>query len=52
MGPARIGNDTFVGMKALVFGATVGKHCVIKPGCIIMWGLPLEMDALCLQEPH
>lgn len=40
-GPARIGNDTFVGMKALVFGASVGNHCVIEPGCIIM-GVTIE----------
>jgi carbonic anhydrase/acetyltransferase-like protein (isoleucine patch superfamily) len=35
-GPACIGNDTFVGMKVLVFGAKVGNNCVIEPGCIIM----------------
>jgi carbonic anhydrase/acetyltransferase-like protein (isoleucine patch superfamily) len=35
-GPACIGDDTFVGMKTLVFKGMVGKNCVIEPGCIIM----------------
>jgi len=35
-GPAFIGNETFIGMKSLVFRATVGNNCVIEPGCIIM----------------
>ncbi len=35
-GPACVGDDTFVGMKALVFRARVGNNCVIEPGCIIM----------------
>mgnify|MGYP001128906666 CR=1 FL=1 len=35
-GPAYVGNDTFVGMKTLVFKATVGNNCVIEPGCIVM----------------
>lgn len=35
-GPALIGDDTFVGMKVLVFGAKVGKNCVIEPGSIVM----------------
>ena len=35
-GPALIGDDTFVGMKVLVFGAKVGNNCVIEPGSIVM----------------
>jgi len=35
-GPAYVGNDTFVGMKVLVFRAKVGDNCVIEPGCILM----------------
>jgi len=31
-GPAKIGNDTFVGMQALVFQADIGDHVVIEPG--------------------
>lgn len=35
-GPALVGDDTFVGMKVLVFRASVGKNCVLEPGCIVM----------------
>ena len=35
-GPALVGDDTFVGMKSLVFRARVGGRCVIEPGCILM----------------
>ncbi len=35
-GPALIGDDTFIGMKSLVFRASVGDTCVIEPGCILM----------------
>ena len=35
-GPASVGDDTFVGMKVLVFRSRVGKKCVIEPGCIVM----------------
>jgi carbonic anhydrase len=35
-GPAYIGCDTFVGMQALVFRATVGKNCVIEPKALVM----------------
>ncbi len=35
-GPAMVGDDTFVGMKSLVFRAKIGSKCVIEPGCIIM----------------
>lgn len=30
-GPAYVGNDTFIGMQALVFKATVGNNCVLEP---------------------
>jgi len=35
-GPAVIMNDTFVGMKTLVFKSHVGPQCVIEPGVILM----------------
>jgi carbonic anhydrase/acetyltransferase-like protein (isoleucine patch superfamily) len=35
-GPAVVLDDTFVGMKVLVFRAFVGKNCVIEPGVILM----------------
>lgn len=35
-GPAVVGNDTFVGMQALVFKAVVGSNCVIEPGAKIV----------------
>jgi carbonic anhydrase len=35
-GPAVVMDDTFVGMKALVFKSRVGKLCVIEPGAIVM----------------
>jgi len=35
-GPAVVLDETFVGMKALVFKSFVGKNCVIEPGCILM----------------
>ena len=35
-GPAIVGDNTFVGMKTLVFKARVGSGCVLEPGCIIM----------------
>lgn len=35
-GPAYIGCDTFVGMQALVFRATVGNNCVIEPKALVM----------------
>jgi carbonic anhydrase/acetyltransferase-like protein (isoleucine patch superfamily) len=30
-GPAYVGNDTFIGMQAFVFKATVGNNCVLEP---------------------
>jgi carbonic anhydrase len=35
-GPAVVMDDTFVGMKSLVFKSLVGKKCVIEPGVILM----------------
>lgn len=35
-GPAVVMDDTFVGMKVLVFKSIVGKNCVIEPGVILM----------------
>lgn len=35
-GPAVVLDDTFVGMKVLVFKSRVGKNCVIEPGAIVM----------------
>ena len=35
-GPAVVMDDTFVGMKTLVFKSQVGKNCVIEPGVILM----------------
>jgi len=35
-GPAAVMDDTFVGMKSLVFRSSVGKQCVLEPGVILM----------------
>ena len=35
-GPAVVLDDSFVGMKTLVFRAKVGKGCVVEPLCILM----------------
>lgn len=35
-GPVVVMDDTFVGMKVLVFKSFVGKQCVIEPGVILM----------------
>ena len=35
-GPAVVEDDTFVGMKSLVFRARVGRRCVVEPGAILM----------------
>ncbi len=35
-GPAVVLDDSFIGMKSLVFKSTVGKGCVVEPGCILM----------------
>jgi carbonic anhydrase len=35
-GPAFIGDDTFIGMKAFVFRSVVGRRCVVEPGAMVM----------------
>lgn len=35
-GPAKVGNDTFVGMQALVFRAELGHRVVVEPGAKII----------------
>jgi carbonic anhydrase/acetyltransferase-like protein (isoleucine patch superfamily) len=35
-GPAVVLDETFVGMKALVFKSKVGKQCVVEPGAIVL----------------
>jgi carbonic anhydrase/acetyltransferase-like protein (isoleucine patch superfamily) len=35
-GPAVVLDDTFVGMKSLVFRSTVGRNCVLEPGVLLM----------------
>lgn len=42
-GPAAVGDNTFVGMQALVFKATIGKNVVIEPGAkVIGVNVPAE----------
>lgn len=35
-GPARVGEDVFVGMMSLIFKAEVGDRVVIEPGSLVM----------------
>ena len=35
-GPAVVLDDTFIGMKSLVFKSAVGRHCVVEPGALLM----------------
>jgi len=35
-GPARVGNDTFIGMQTLVFKSEVGQGCVVEPKCLLL----------------
>jgi carbonic anhydrase len=35
-GPAKIGDDTFIGMQALVFKAEIGNNVVVEPGAKII----------------
>ncbi|MBN2060881.1 MAG: carbonic anhydrase [Deltaproteobacteria bacterium] len=35
-GPALVGDNSFIGMKSLLFKSRVGNNCVIEPGCIII----------------
>lgn len=40
-GPAKVGDDTFIGMQALVFKAEIGDHVVVEPGARII-GVKIE----------
>lgn len=40
-GPARVGNDSFIGMQALVFKAELGDRVVVEPGAKII-GVKIE----------
>lgn len=40
-GPAKIGNDTFIGMQVLVFKGEVGNNCVLEPGAKILGGVKI-----------
>ncbi|MGP8320852.1 MAG: DapH/DapD/GlmU-related protein [Methanosarcinaceae archaeon] len=35
-GPAKVGDDTFIGMQSFVFKATVGNNCVLEPVCAVI----------------
>jgi len=35
-GPASVGDNSFIGMQSLVFKSTVGKGCVVEPGCTLL----------------
>lgn len=35
-GPALVGDDTFIGLRALIFRAIVGRKCVIEPRALVM----------------
>jgi carbonic anhydrase/acetyltransferase-like protein (isoleucine patch superfamily) len=35
-GPARVGDNTFVGMQSFVFRAEVGANCVLEPRALVM----------------
>jgi carbonic anhydrase len=35
-GPAKIAQDSFIGMQALVFKASVGRNCVLEPKALVM----------------
>jgi carbonic anhydrase/acetyltransferase-like protein (isoleucine patch superfamily) len=35
-GPARIGDNTFIGMQSLVFRAEIGPNCVLEPRALVM----------------
>ena len=35
-GPAKVGNDTFIGMQSLVFKSEVGNNCVVEPQCLLL----------------
>ncbi len=42
-GPAKIGNDTFIGMQALVFKCELGDRVVVEPGAKII-GVKIESE--------
>jgi carbonic anhydrase/acetyltransferase-like protein (isoleucine patch superfamily) len=35
-GPAKVGDDTFIGMQSLIFQTEVGEHVVVEPGAKII----------------
>ncbi|MBN1180455.1 MAG: carbonic anhydrase [Anaerolineae bacterium] len=35
-GPAKVGDDSFIGMQTLVFKSEVGKGCVVEPKCLLL----------------
>jgi carbonic anhydrase/acetyltransferase-like protein (isoleucine patch superfamily) len=35
-GPAAVGDDTFVGMQALIFKSEVGANCVVEPKALLL----------------
>jgi carbonic anhydrase/acetyltransferase-like protein (isoleucine patch superfamily) len=35
-GPAKVGDDSFIGMQSLVFKAEVGQGCVVEPKCLLL----------------
>jgi carbonic anhydrase/acetyltransferase-like protein (isoleucine patch superfamily) len=35
-GPAKVGDDTFIGMQSLVFKAEVGSGCVVEPKSLLL----------------
>ncbi len=35
-GPAKVGDNTFVGMQSLVFRAAIGENCVLEPRALVM----------------
>lgn len=35
-GPAKVGDDTFIGMQAPIFKAEAGDHVVVEPGAKII----------------
>lgn len=38
-GPAKVGNDSFIAMQALVFKAELGNNCVVEPGAKLLGGV-------------
>lgn len=44
-GPAKVDNDTFAGMQALVFRTEMGDHVVVEPGAKLI-GAKLPQGAM------